>query len=91
MRTFKDYTNFTPEKFQACLVRDMIIDEWEIAVCAGRNNEEQPVFFDNHGMYTYLWMQYLPLNNITLLLAGTTKSYIELVEDLEGIIEPGMK
>ena len=91
MRTFKDYANFIPEKFQACLVRDLCIDTWKIAVCAGEDNENHCVFFYAASMFTIHWMQYLPLNHITLLLVGTEKSYAELVKELDGIIDPNQK
>lgn len=82
MRTSKDYTNFVPEKFQACLVRDLYVDTWKIAVCAGKDNESHCVFFYAGSLFTIHWMQYLPLNHITLPLVGTDKSYTTLVEEL---------
>lgn len=91
MRTFEDYTFFIPSKYQSCIVRDLNVATWEIAVCAGHNEDGDAVFFSGGGMYRLFWMQYLPLNHITILLIGTDKSYAELVKELNGIIEPGQK
>lgn len=78
----KDYSNFKPCKWQPCLVRDIDENNWEVRVCAGRNKVGKSVFFGHYGG-KIIWRQCLPLSKITEYLIGTTKSYEELIQELD--------
>lgn len=77
-----DYSNFQPQKWQTCLVRDEDYEDWKISVCAGRNKLGKAVFY-NYGGGTVTWVQVLPLSNITERLICTTQSYEELIQELD--------
>lgn len=79
---YKDYSNFLPCKWQPCLVRDIDENNWEVRVCAGRNKVGKSVFFGHYGG-KIIWRQCLPLSKITEYLIGTTKSYEELIQELD--------
>lgn len=79
---YKDYSNFEPCKWQPCLVRDIDENDWEVRVCAGRNKVGKSVFFGHYGG-KIIWRQCLPLSKITEYLIGTTKSYEELIQELD--------
>ena len=78
----KDYSNFKPCKRQICVVRDSEENEWGVLVCAGRNSVGEVVFYGGNGN-TYTWGHYLPLSKVTERLIGTSKSYEELIQELD--------
>lgn len=79
----KDYSNFVPQKWQSCLVRESIYDHWKVRVCA--DNKQQVTFYDssNYCSGDILWDFKLPLSKITERLIGTTKSYEQLIQELD--------
>ncbi len=77
----KDYSNFKPQKWQPCLVRDNDKDLWEICVCAGRNSACKATFY--HRGCTCSHEHCLPLSKVTERLADTRKSYEELIQELD--------
>ena len=79
---YKDYSNFKPCKWQICVVRDDEKSAWGVLVCAGRNSVGDVVFYGGNGK-TYTWVHYLPLSKVTERLIDTTKSYEELIEELD--------
>lgn len=83
---YRDYSNFEPQKWQPCLVRDDDDDIWGVLVCAGRNVVDKVVFYSEGGD-THFWNQFLPLSKVTARLIGTTKSYEELIKELDEEIE----
>lgn len=78
----KDYSNFKPYKLQICVVRDDEKSAWGVLVCAGRNSVGDVVFYGGNGK-TYTWVHYLPLSKVTERLICTTKSYEELIQELD--------
>lgn len=80
----KDYSNFIPQKWQSCLVRDYPSNTWRIEVCCGIDSYGVPIFYteSNSDSYSY-WKHFLPLSNITKRLIGTSKSYEELIKELD--------
>lgn len=82
--SYKDYSNFIPQKWQSCLVRDYPSNTWRIEVCCGIDSYGVPIFYaeSNSDSYSY-WKHFLPLSNITKRLIGTTKSYEELIQELD--------
>ena len=81
---YRDYSNFVPQKWQPCLVRESIYDHWKVRVCAA--NKQQVTFYDSSNCCSgdILWDFKLPLSKITERLIGTTKSYKELIKELDG-------
>lgn len=73
---FKTYENFTPCKFQACLVKTKDSDIWHIDVCSGYTNKGNPTFL------THQACDYLPLCEATLPLYSTSKSWKEYIKEL---------
>lgn len=80
---YKDYSNFVPQKFQPCLVRNGKCDDWWVRVCAGKNENNDIMFFYERGYGKEQWNEILPLNKITARLLTTTKSYEELLQELD--------
>lgn len=81
--SYKDHSNFVPQKNQPCVVRDCVHFKWGVAVCAGKDkNTGKIVFYNEHGG-TYTWEQILPLSKVTKGLIGTFKSYEQLCEELD--------
>lgn len=78
----KDYSNFVPCKWQPCLVRDCDYEPWTALVCVGKNTYGNVLFY-GQGLQKYTWRQVLPLSKITECLVGTTKSYEELIQELD--------
>lgn len=78
----RDYSNFIPQKWQPCLVRDANYESWIVLVCAGKNADGDVVFYGN-GFQKYPWRHVLPLSKVTERLVGTTKSYKELIKELD--------
>lgn len=79
---YRDYSNFVPQKWQPCLVRDSEEDEWWVQVCAGKDIDGEFLFYVYDGDIE-TWKYRLPLSKITEQLLGTTKSYEELIEELD--------
>ena len=79
---YKDYSNFEPQKWQPCLVRTNQTEKWSVRVCAGVNRYNDVVFY-RFGGGTCIWKQVLPLSKITERLIDTTKSYEELIQELD--------
>lgn len=79
----KDYSNFVPQKNQACLVRDYTHPKWSVAVCAGKDESTGKILFYNEHGSTYTWGQILPITKVTKWLMGINKSYEQLCEELD--------
>lgn len=80
---YRDYTNFMPQKWQPCLVRASISDHWKVRVCA--DNKQQVTFYDSGNSCSgdIMWDFKLPISKVTERLMGTTKSYEELIKELD--------
>lgn len=81
--TYRDYSNFVPQKWQSCLVRDNALFKWGVAICARKDKNTGKILFYNEHGGTYTWEQILPLSNVTKYLIGTFKSYEQLCEELD--------
>lgn len=79
---YKDYSNFVPCKWQPCLVRTNQTERWSVRVCAGVNTYNDVVFY-RFGGGTCTWEHVLPLSKVTERLIDTTKSYEELIQELD--------
>lgn len=79
----KDYSKFIPQKWQACVVRDVSCDIWVTRICCGKDYNGEPTFFTSESSDSYCHQNYiLPLNNITKNLIDTNQSYEELIKEL---------
>lgn len=76
---YKDYSNFVPQKWQPCLVRENDEEDWDISVCKGRNSAGEAIFFS----YGCTYQHCLPLSKVTGRLVNTRKSYEELIQELD--------
>lgn len=79
---YRDYSNFVPQKWQPCLVRDSEEDEWWVQVCAGKDIDGEILFYVFDGDIE-TWKYCLPLSKVTERLIGTTKSYGGLIKELD--------
>lgn len=79
---YRDYSNFVPQKWQPCLVRDDDNGPWNVLACAGKNTDGDVLFY-GPGRHKYTWRQVLPLSKATERLVGTTKSYEQLIKELD--------
>lgn len=79
---YRDYSNFVPQKWQPCLVRDSEEDEWWVQVCAGKDIDGEILFYVYDGDIE-TWKYCLPLSKVTEQLLGTTKSYEQLIKELD--------
>lgn len=79
---YKDYSNFVPQKWQPCVVRDKDDEPWNVFTCAGKNTDGDVIFY-GPGRQKYTWRQVLPLSKVTERLVGTTKSYEQLIQELD--------
>lgn len=79
---YRDYTNFVPQKWQPCLVRDGENLLWFPLIYAYTDCQGKMLFYD--GSYIRPFANVLPLSKVTERLIGTTKSYEELIDKLEG-------
>jgi hypothetical protein len=81
---YSDYSNFVPQRWQPCLVRDTSSDLWRVTVCCGKDAYDIPIFYtaDNSDGYCH-WVNFLPLSKVTERLVGTTKSYEQLIQELD--------
>lgn len=80
---YKDYSNFVPQKWQPCVVRDKDDEPWNVLACAGKNTDGDVIFY-GPGRHKYTWGQVLPLSKVTERLIGTRKSYEQLIQELDG-------
>lgn len=79
---FRNYSNLVPQKWQPCLVRDDDNGPWNVLACAGKNTDGDVIFY-GPGRHKYTWRQVLPLSKVTERLVGTTKSYEQLIKELD--------
>lgn len=42
---YRDYSNFVPQKWQPCLVRNGKCDDWWVRVCAGKNENNEIMLY----------------------------------------------
>lgn len=81
---YRDYSNFEPQKWQPCLVRDSVDDKWQIRVVWGKDAYGNIRFFRADALAGQVkWSHILPLSKVTERLIGTTKSYEELIQQLD--------
>lgn len=80
---YRDYSNFEPQKWQPCLVRDNEKHLWGVQVYAFTNCQGKMLFYNDEG-YLRPYSKVLPLSKVTKRLIGTTKSYEELIKDFDG-------
>lgn len=80
---YRDYSNFVPQKWQPCLVRDDDNGPWNVLACAGKNTDGDVIFY-GPGRDKYTWRQVLPLSKVTERLIGTRKNYEQLMQELDG-------
>lgn len=78
------YSNFEPQKWQPCLVRDSDEEPWSASVCVGKNTDGNVLFY-GQGRQKFTWKQVLPLSKTTERLIGTRKSYEKLIQELKEI------
>nr|DAG41764.1 MAG TPA: hypothetical protein [Caudoviricetes sp.] len=79
---YRDYSNFVPQKWQPCLVRDNENHLWGIQVYSHTDYQGKKLFYD--GCYLRQFTNVLPLSEVTKRLICTKKSYEELIDKLEG-------
>jgi hypothetical protein len=80
---YRDYSNFVPQKWQPCLVRDNENHLWGIQVYSHTDCQGKMLFYNDEG-YVIPYTKVLPLSKVTARLIGTTKSYEELIQELDG-------
>lgn len=80
---YRDYSNFVPQKWQPCLVRDNENHLWGIQVYSHTDCQGKMLFYNDEG-YVIPYTKVLPLSKVTARLIGTTKSYEELIKELDG-------
>lgn len=81
---YSDYSNFVPQRWQTCLVRDYSLDIWRVAVCSGKDAYGRPLFYSERNTHGCCgWYHYLPLSKVTERLIGISKSYEELIKELD--------
>lgn len=78
---YRDYSNFVPCKWQQCVVRYRANDIWVVRVCSGIKDNDIPVFYN--ALYNATYDYALPLSKITERLIGTSKSYEDLIKELD--------
>lgn len=79
---YKDYSNFVPCKWQPCLVRENEDELWLLQVSKGKRCGDGVLFYCPDGSPN-VWRHCLPLTEITKRLIGTTKSYEQLIQELD--------
>lgn len=81
---YRDYSNFVPQRWQTCLVRDYSLDIWRVAVCSGKDAYGRPFFYsERNADGCCVWYHYLPLSKVTERLIGISKSYEQLIKELD--------
>lgn len=79
---YKDYSNFVPQKWQPCLVRDRGGRLWGVQVYSHSDCQGKMLFYNEEG-YVIPFVNVLPLSKVTKRLIGTKKSYEELIKELD--------
>lgn len=79
---YRDYSNFEPCKWQPCLVRENEDEIWLLQVSKGKRCGDGVLFYCPDGSPN-VWRHCLPLSKATQRLIGTTKSYEQLIEELD--------
>ena len=79
---YRDYSNFVPQRWQPCLVRDGENLIWYPLIYAYTDCQGKMLFYD--GSYIRPFANVLPLSKVTERLVGTTKSYEGLIQELDG-------
>lgn len=79
---YRDYSNFVPQKWQPCLVRDNENHLWGIQVYSHTDCQGKMLFYNDEG-YVIPYTKVLPLSKVTARLIGTTKNYEQLIEELD--------
>lgn len=79
---YEDYYNFEPDKWQPCLVRENEDEIWILQVSKGKRCGDGVLFYCPDGS-TNVWRHCLPLSQVTQRLIGTTKSYEQLIKELD--------
>lgn len=79
---YRDYSNFVPQKWQPCLVRENEDEIWLLQVSKGKRCGDVVLFYCPDGSPN-VWRHYLPLSKVTERLVGTTKSYEQLIKELD--------
>lgn len=77
---YNSYSNFTPQKWQPCLVRDFTDETWIVRVATGKVVNGYFTFYNDEGN-TDIFNITLPISKLTIKLLGTNKSYEELLEE----------
>lgn len=77
---YNDYSNFRPQKWQPCLVRNFDLDRWVARVANGEKKDNRFYILSVYGE-TQSFAQCLPISKLTVKLLGTTKSYEEILEE----------
>lgn len=77
---YNAYSNFVPQKWQPCLVRDLTGLPWIIRVATGNSVNGNFTFYNDDGGTSY-FIRALPISKKTIQLLGTTKSYEQLLEE----------
>lgn len=81
---YRDYSNFVPQRWQPCLVRDTSSDLWRAEVCCGTDSYGVPIFYSaNNSDGCCHWGHFLPISKVTERLFGTKKSYEQLIQELD--------
>lgn len=78
---YRDYSNFVPQRWQPCLVRDGENLIWYPLIYAYTDCQGKMLFYD--GSYIRPFANVLPLSKVTERLIGTTKSYEQLIQELD--------
>lgn len=79
---YRDYSNFVPQKWQPCLVRENEDEIWLLQVSKGKRCGDGVLFYCPDGSPN-VWRHCLPLSKVTEQLLGTKKSYEELIKWLD--------
>lgn len=79
---YEDYSNFEPDKWQPCLVRENEDEIWLLQVSKGKRCGDGVLFYCPDGS-TNVWRHCLPISKVTQRLIGTTKSYEQLIKELD--------
>lgn len=76
---YKDYSNFKPQKYQPCLVRNGEDCLWGIQVYSHTDYQGKKLFYDGEG-HLRQFANVLPLSKATKRLIGTTNSDKEVIK-----------
>lgn len=76
---YRDYSNFIPQKWQPCLVRENEDEIWLLQVSKGKRCDDGVLFYCPDGS-TNVWRHCLPFSKATKHLLGTNKSYEEMIK-----------